>query len=920
MRKDLKLSKHPEKIISLLIPFIFGFGGLFISQEIISSTNIKFTTALFSIALPSFIAITMLSRYHFLGIERYILIGGIVLLFTAGIWLISKTTVNPYWYDNLPEEIRRLSEFIGLSSFLLGILSFVIILIRREENVDELAERFKTLAEHISEGYVLSNPDGIIVDANDQFCRFIAITRKEIIGSTVAEMVRQYNISSVEQNWITRSYGISGEYEIEMDVNNQKKYFWVHGTPIFDKKGKHKATLATIKDITEIKILSAKVQRYAEELEKKVTEQTKRLKDSEENLKKLIMTMNEGFLLLDIQQKIVMANECFCKMIDRDMEQIIDHYIFEYLEGTDLIRLLSLFEMYEAGKRREITFIKPGGKEVPTIVSVAVIPNERKEEIRYSLVISDLSEQKRMQNELEERTFQLEKLNEELRQYGRNKDAFLSNVSHELRTPISTIQGYIEMILSTTLGPLTEQQKNAMEVMLRNVERLLRMVNEMIEFSRIEIKGMQIKKKMFSVKEVLKENISFNNPKIIAKQLKLVENYQNEEIYAWADRDKISQVLGILLNNAVKFTNTGGKIETTVFVDEKGSLKITISDTGIGIPSEYKEKIFEKFFQVDSSPTRKYEGTGIGLAIAKGIVESHNGKIEVESVLGEGSKFIVSLPNCVFYDGKKEKIKRQSGSGKILVIDNETILFDVLKMILQENKKNIWWSKNIYESIRIIGEIEPEIIISNTYEKEFENILSLVNIIEEQHLSDNTPILLIVDEGINISQSYLKNSPDNVYFIKKPFSSNYLLDVMATLIKGESLNKMLNVEKKEKEIEDVLLIYEPESIMREFISLMMNYYRIPCIITENIESAISTMLKFLPTNVVIDGDYLKEKEIEKIKEVSEKTKKIFLLSNNDLVDTIKGVDSNTIILKKPFLFNELISLLEVKKQVKVLMN
>lgn len=459
MKEFIKLSKSQEKIVSLFIPFIFGFGGLFISQEIMNTPNTRFITALLSIALPSFISITMLNKYRFSRKEKSVLVGGIVLLFTSGIWIISKTSLNPYWYDNLPDEIRRLSELIGLGSFLLGILSFVIILIRREENIDELAERFKTLADHISEGYVLSNPDGVVVDVNEQFCRFIAITRQEIIGSTVTDMVRRYNMGAVEQNWLTRSYGISGEYEVELEVNNQKKYFWIHGTPIFNKKGKHKATLATVKDITELKVLSAKVQKYAEELKMRVDEQTRKLRESEENLKKLIMTMNEGFVLIDINHKIVMVNDCFCKMIDREMEQVLGHYIYEFLESAEVIRLIPLLEMVDIEKRREIAFIRSDEKEVPTLVSVSVIPHENLEETRYSLVVSDLTLQKKMQNELEERTLQLEKLNEELKRYGKNKDAFLSNVSHELRTPISTIHGYIEMFLQNTLGPMTEKQR-----------------------------------------------------------------------------------------------------------------------------------------------------------------------------------------------------------------------------------------------------------------------------------------------------------------------------------------------------------------------------------------------------------------------------------------------------------------------------
>ncbi|MGC8738182.1 MAG: PAS domain-containing sensor histidine kinase [Candidatus Hydrogenedens sp.] len=915
MKEFLKLSKSQGKIISLFIPFIFGFGGLFISQEIMNTSNTRFITALLSIALPSFITITMLNKYKFSRREKSILIGGIILLFTSGIWIISKTSLNPYWYDNLPDEIRRFSELIGLGSFLLGILSFVIILIRREENIDELAERFKTLADHISEGYVLTNPDGIIVDVNEQFCRFIAITKNEIIGSTVANMVRLYNISAVEQNWLTRSYGISGEYEVELEVNNQKKYLWIHGTPIFDKKGKHKATLATVKDITELKVLSAKVQKHADELKTKVEEQTRKLRESEENLKKLIMTMNEGFLLIDIQHKIVMVNECFCKMIGREEEQVLGHYIYEFLESAEVIRLLPLLEMVDIEKRREIMFIRSDEKEVPTLVSVSVIPNEDLKEIRYSLVISDLSQQKKMQNELEERTIQLEKLNEELRQYGKNKDAFLSNVSHELRTPISTIQGYIEMFLSNTLGTLTEQQKNAMEVMLRNVERLLRMVNEMIEFSRIEIKGLQIKKKLFSVKELVKENTSFNNPKILAKQINLIEKYENENIYIWADKEKISQVLGILLNNAVKFTNTGGRIEIDISIDNEGFLELSVADTGIGIPPEYKEKIFEKFFQVDSSPTRKYEGTGIGLAIAKGIVESHNGKITVESVLGEGSKFTVILPNCIFYDGEKKKIEQKSNIEKILIVDNETVLFDIFQKILGKDKGDILWAKNIYESIRFVNDLEPEILLINTYEKEFENILSLLSIIEEHHLTDTATILLIIDENINISKSYLKNYSENILFIKKPFPADYLLRLIDNVKQGGEVKKIIDSDRKDKDMEKVVIIFEPESTFREFLGLMMNHYKIPCLITDSFENVLSSILRFSPINIVIDADYMEEEDFEKLEKLGEGKNKIFLISNNQLKDTIGEIGPDVDIIKKPFLFDDLMNILHLQKKI-----
>ncbi|HOV32049.1 MAG TPA: ATP-binding protein [Candidatus Hydrogenedens sp.] len=925
MRKQhIRISRSREKILSLLLPFIIGFGGLFISQEVINSESLKFTIALLSIALPSLFTIIILNKYRSSTREKVLLIFGIILLFISGIWIITRISINPFFYATFPEEVRRLAEFIGLGSLLLGILSFVIILIHREENIDELAERFKALAEHISEGYVLSNTEGIIVDVNEQFCRFISLSRKEIIGSTVQEMTRRYQADNVEQNWLSRSYGLSGEYEVELQINNQKKYFWFHGTPIFDSKGRHKATLATVKDITELKVLSEKVSQYAEELEKRVEEQTHKLRESEENLKQLIMTMNEGFLLLDMQHKIIMANDCFCSMVDKIKEQVLGHYIFEFLESNDLLPLLSLLETERKERRREITFLRSDKKEIPALVSVSIIPNEKIEETKFSLVIADLSQQKKMQNDLEERTIQLEKLNEELKQYGKNKDTFLSNVSHELRTPISTIQGYIEMMLSQDFGPINPNQANALEIMIRNAQRLLRMVNEMIEFSRMEIKGLQLKKKLFSIKELIEENVAFNNPKIIEKQIKIIDTYKDKEIYVWADRDKISQVIGILLNNAVKFTDTGGSIEVSTNVNESNVLEISVSDTGIGIPLEYQDKIFEKFFQIDSSPTRKYEGTGIGLAVAKGIIETHKGNITVHSEPNKGSRFTIILPDCIFYVAETEHIENNLLAEKILIVDNESALFNSLIEINKDWQAKIERIKNEYESIRVINETTPDIVLINTYGQDIENIISLINVFEERLTSENIPIIFIIDESINLSNSYLKSFPENIYFIKKPFNIKQLLEFLNKLYLGEELSKVVNIDgKKEPDRGKIIAVYEPESSLRELINFMMNYYGISCIFPESFESTITWIIKYSLSTIIIDLDEVKDEDLIKLSEIDNEinVQKIYLVSDSQIKKRFENnFNGNCVVLSKPFLFDDLLRLLKLSPEKSFIRN
>lgn len=910
MKERTAVIKSRERLLSLVLPFIVGFGGLFITQEIITSELMKYIAGAISIVIPPFFTILFLSKYHTTFIERVFLVLGIILLVSAGFWVLTGTTLNPYWYESLPEGIRRISEMIGIGSFLLGMLMFAIILVCRSENIEEIAERFKVLTEHISEGFVLSSPDGTIVDVNEQFCRFLSVSKKEIIGMSVLEMARKYNVQEIGRKWLTRGYGISGEYEIEIDINQQRKYFWIHGTPIFDRKGRHKAILATVKDITELKVLSEKVRKHAEELEKIAEEKTRKLRESEENLRQLILTMNEGFVLLDSQHKIIMVNDCFCSMLNSEREQIIGKSIYELLDKINLVKLLSILDASGVERRKEVNFLCCGYKEVPTLVSVSIIPADNENEYKYSLVISDLRQQKKMQNELEERTKQLEKLNEELRQYGKNKDAFLSNVSHELRTPISTIQGYIEMLLSSSLGPLTPNQEHSIKTMQRNTQRLLRMVNEMIEFSRMEIKGLQIRKKLFSINELMEENISFIRPKVIAKQLELKWLNGDNDIYVWADREKISQVIGILLNNAVKFTEISGCVEISANIREGTTLEISVSDTGIGIPPEFHEKIFEKFFQVDSSPTRKYEGTGIGLAVAKGIVDAHHGKIEVYSVPGKGSKFTVILPDSIF--NVMEEIKGEQITNKIILVDNETALYNALSSIDVKIQSKMERVKNIYELTRMVTEKQPDLILINTYEQEAEPILSLVHKIEEEYVFEGIDIIILIDETIKISTDYVRHINEKICFLEKPFSAKSLIELINRISSGERVETLSLPEKTDHKKERLILVYEPENMLREFINWALSDNGENCIFLEKYIDIVTWIEKFKPYAIIIDLDDLTKEEKDKLHDLEEKNgfKLIYILSGNNLRFEDSPYQLKGKILNKPFLIGMLMELLK----------
>jgi len=255
--------------------------------------------------------------------------------------------------------------------------------------------------------------------------------------------------------------------------------------------------------------------------------------------------------------------------------------------------------------------------------------------------VSDLDTARK---ELAGRNELLEKMNRDLRSVDEMKSSLLANVSHELQTPLVLIKGYTEMILKRKIGPLTPEQEKGLSVALKNIDRLVEMIDNLLDFSRMERGDSPLDLEEFPLWQVVDEVVELVREKLRARRLTLQTEYETDELTIRADRGKISQVFINLLSNAIKFNREGGEIHVRVAAGESGTLDVEIRDSGIGIPAQELEKIFDRFYQVDASPGRRGEGTGIGLSIVRDILSFHGGAIRVESRVGEGSTFFFSLP------------------------------------------------------------------------------------------------------------------------------------------------------------------------------------------------------------------------------------------------------------------------------------
>ena len=218
----------------------------------------------------------------------------------------------------------------------------------------------------------------------------------------------------------------------------------------------------------------------------------------------------------------------------------------------------------------------------------------------------------------------LQKTNQELEQANQHKDLFLASMSHELRTPLNAIIGYTELLRQGIYGPVTEQQVDRLQKVSHNSRRLLNLINDVLDLSKIASGGIGLQPVEISAQELIEQVTDSLASLAKTKGLSLVYDIE-PEITLRADPQRLNQVLVNLIGNAIKFTDEGS-ISITAR-RENSSLHITIKDTGIGIPADSFSELFQEFYQVDSGSTRKYEGTGLGLAISKRIVEMHAGKI-----------------------------------------------------------------------------------------------------------------------------------------------------------------------------------------------------------------------------------------------------------------------------------------------------
>jgi len=350
-------------------------------------------------------------------------------------------------------------------------------------------------------------------------------------------------------------------------------------------------------------------------------------------IENLVENAADLIITTDLDDRILTWNRGAEVLFGYDKDEVIGKHLSILLPPErfhELEEMRAKVQISGALRDIEIRSKKKDGVMIYLSLSVSPVRDLDGKIVGFLRVAKDITEKKRYERRLKE----LDKM----------KSDFVSNVSHELRTPLTSIKGSVDNMLDGLTGSLNEKQIRYLNRIKSNTDRLSRLINDLLDLSRIESGHVEVRPTNLPL-TALAEEVAEHMKALAAEKLIRIEiPPADPKVTAWADRDKVTQVLMNLISNAVKFTPRDGKI--TVALEKNGSdyIQISVADTGPGILPEERNRIFSKFYQVANVDKQKPKGSGLGLAISKALVEMHGGKIWMESEVGKGSTFYFTLP------------------------------------------------------------------------------------------------------------------------------------------------------------------------------------------------------------------------------------------------------------------------------------
>jgi len=359
-------------------------------------------------------------------------------------------------------------------------------------------------------------------------------------------------------------------------------------------------------------------------------------------LKAIFDSMEQGVLFLDDQNLIVYCNPAAERIRNVSLDKIFGRSILECHPSKSRPKVLKIINDLRSEKVRGHHRME--GRFYDNTYSAVWGPEN--EYLGVIVVSQEVTERKRAEDELKEAMKKLELANEELKRLDKLKDDFFSNVSHELKTPMISVMGYLGMILKEKVGSLTEQQKKFLEMSYKNLLKLEKRIDDLLDLAELGIQKNDWTFEPINLSKVVEFSCSTVEPLAQEHQIQLEVRLPRDPILVSGVEDKLNQLFDNLLTNAIKYNRRGGKIGVTLSQDAQFAFT-RIEDTGIGISHQSLKEVFTRHFQEKKKPLGDVKGLGIGLSLVQEIVKLHEGEVHLKSEVGKGSIFIVKLPRSL---------------------------------------------------------------------------------------------------------------------------------------------------------------------------------------------------------------------------------------------------------------------------------
>lgn len=537
--------------------------------------------------------------------------------------------IETAWFDvngkKVPVQVRGTTVDVDGEMTCLLIARDIREILEKEAALKESEDKYRDLVENTGEGLGAVDPEERFFYANPAACEIFGLPLDKLIGASLYEFLEPHSIEEVNRQTAMRKEGQRSMYELEIiRPNKEKRWIILTATPQYNADGSFNGTFGIFRDITKRKLAEAK------------------LLESEQRLREIVDLTNDWIWEIDPSWRYSYVSPKIVDILGYSVEEMVGRSPFDFLPPEEISGIKEMLRQfvhqYKPLNAIETKAFHKSGKVVYLETSGVPIFNDKGEYIGYRGADRDITLRKLYEKELiisKEKAEESDKL----------KSSILANISHELRTPLNGILGFAEILKQ-------ELHDSPYDTMAGNIHssglRLMSTLNAIITLSQLEsgkitmtIKPMQLEQGLKSVVRSLESYAAEKRNRINTDGIKPLTIHTDEQL--------VKQLFRQILDNAIKFTDGGIiSIETDHLIENENSWNlIKVTDTGIGIGKKYFEIIFQEFRQVSEGFGRQYQGSGIGLTISKKIIDLLEGRITVESVEGEGSTFIIWLPEKV---------------------------------------------------------------------------------------------------------------------------------------------------------------------------------------------------------------------------------------------------------------------------------